>query len=77
MNRALKFSVRGDAVLAAGPQMPPLYRSEAFAEDILDLYPTPETRLQPQRSLYRTVLAAAWAASLVLATVVVIHSTLA
>jgi hypothetical protein len=65
------------------PNGPQLYRSEAVGEDLAELYPMLSLDLeQPRRRQPRsagriTLLAAAWVTSLVLATVVAIHTTLA
>lgn len=66
---------RRDIGLPDGPQ---LYRSEAVGEDLAELYPVLSFEPQPRRRhVARAALGAAWLASLVMATVVVIHSTLA
>lgn len=62
---------------AAADEPPQLYRSEAFCEDLEDGYAMPASRLQPRRAALRTLLALAWTASLLLATVVAIHGSLA
>lgn len=54
-----------------------LYRSEAVAEDLVELYPHLSLDLKPRRQFARTALVTVWMASLVLATMVVIHTTLA
>lgn len=66
---------------------PALYRSEAFGEDLADLYPElrfdadthplPRSRLGLSHMVGRVALALVWGTSLVLATVLVIHGTLA
>ncbi len=66
---------RRDAGLPEGPQ---LYRSEAVGEDLAELYPVLSFEPQPRRrNVARAALGTAWLASLVMATVIVIHSTLA
>lgn len=65
--------------------MPSLYRSEAFGEDLAELYPElrfdtdtyplPRSRAGLRRVLGGVAVAALWASSMVLATVVLIHNT--
>jgi hypothetical protein len=61
------------------PEAPQLYRSEAVGEDLADLYPMLAVYqpTQPRSNTTRALLAGAWVTTLVLATVVAIHSTLA
>lgn len=65
------------------PDGPQLYRSEAVGEDLADLYPmlSLDMDVEPRRrrsdNTGHAVLAVAWVTSLVLATVAVIHTTLA
>lgn len=73
--------------LAGDAMLPTLYRSEAFGEDLADMYPelrfdadtypVAHSRLGMRRALGGVAVAVLWASSMVLATVVLIHNTLA
>lgn len=74
--------VRRDAGLVAEPQ---LYRSEAFGEDLLELYPdlcydldaAPAPRTPPAHAAGRVALVLVWATALLLASLVTLYTPLA